>query len=144
MKLFRSIFSGLPIMAGVIIILLSSGEIIGGYQTKGWQLTNGIVIDGVEKKSLFSFSRVAMHSYDLFVYKYEVNGYEYTGSKIGFGTNSVNKEYEIGNQVDVYFDSNKPENAVILVGVNKGSLLSVIVGVFLILIGVTLWKRITL
>ena len=84
-------------------------------------------------------------------YSYSVDGTPYTGGKVSFSqyggrqehSRQIVQQYPVGKAVDVYYDPEKPETAVLEPGVTNSSYLILGIGLLSTICGIAafLWKK---
>ena len=100
--------------------------------------THTTITDGIESTAYQA----------VIVYAYTVLGQEYTGKQVAFGVRSATRKaasavlerYPLDRQVTVYYDPQKPGQAV-LERVSSSGLLQIVIGILLILSGIYLAFR---
>ncbi len=78
-------------------------------------------------------------------YQYAIMGQEYTGSRISFGANTFSRRkceeiiagYPVGQPVNVHYNPDKPQDAV-LETVEKGGTVSLVIGIVFLGIGLVM------
>ena len=115
--------------------------------SQSWQGTQGKVIESrLDKRSSTDSDGHTSTSYDAIVlYKYSAMGKEYTGDRVAFGVKNTNpgpadailKRYPVDTQVMVYYNPDKPKEAV-LERSSKSGWLQILVGIALFAAGIYL------
>ncbi|WP_113880736.1 MULTISPECIES: DUF3592 domain-containing protein [Marinobacter] len=111
----------------LVIIFLGFWRYYFGIKSKGWPVTDGLIISG---KSEYYANPSGVNGHILNIkYRYKVSGKNYTSTRINFSLNESagNKahaeellnNYRNGRVVKVYYNPNNPEQSVIEPGNNN-------------------------
>lgn len=133
------------------LLLLGSGQHQMLYQYLFTTPTETVRGEILESKFVRSPSRIGSTKGDYVLYKYTVDGAEYTSERVNYSVSGSDAErivnqYEVGNNVLVYYDKKRPEYSILEpVGKPLGLLFNVIgANFFALILGmsfVDLWGK---
>jgi hypothetical protein len=137
----RKDIPGLVILAiiGIALTFLGSVKLTNAAETNRWPITNGTVTS--------SEVAGAMKYYPSVNYTYTVDSVVYTSDKISnmnFNTKKrsvveeVLKKYPLDSEIKVYYNSKDPSKALLEPGINRGSILLLAFGIFILAIPIFL------
>lgn len=141
MKAFVVIVSGIPILAGILLLITTFQDSMQAEQASSWQQTHGVIVQEMRHAGFSMFSAYPRERYDSFTYRYQVAGTTYESNRVGFSAFAFGKEYRGGEQVVVYYDPQRPGEAALEVGLGVAELLSYAIGFGLIGVGTVLRRR---
>lgn len=148
-RIIQLIVAGIPILVGLYILGRAFVHLRSGSQRKAWPHTNGEIVT-----SEVQISRGAdgdLTYFPVVFYRYKVNLVEYKSNIItasappsvgmqGYAEALV-KKYQVNNKVDVYYDPDNPQEAVLETGISIAGILLIAIGgiiVFLCGLGIAL------
>jgi len=143
--LFPLIFIGI----GLLLIFIYFRNLAKVRASQAWPAVQGTVIESWVRRteSTDDDGSVSYSYYPEIQYQYQVMGSQYQGDKITFGLKSGGNrtkaekaiaKYPTGANVTIYYQPDKPENAVLERSITKGLLFS---GILLILLGIFMYIR---
>ena len=118
---------------GLTIFFMSIGNKSMAKKSDSWPSTKGLVTSSEFKRAIFVIDsnfakkRKPTKYYKLKVaYEYEVDGETYTSNNVSFMSNYIHRDmrsaikdkFEEGRPIQVYYDPNNAEEAVLIKGVN--------------------------
>lgn len=138
-------FSGLLTVGGAALILFGINFLWEGYASKKWSVASG-EIQSVHIKRDISRSNTTTteRHYLTITYHYEVEGIRYTGDRYSLGDGSTaskrfsvrsqaiaeKAKYPIGGAIAVYYKPTEPSSAILKPGINWGTTVPLILGLF--------------
>jgi hypothetical protein len=123
---------------GAVMVL----NLIRGRRSRHWPIVPGVVLDS-QVNSYTDDEGTRMYGVAI-TYRYEVDGYEFSGNRRTFGEfNSNNRgraerivaQYLPGSDVQVYYDPDDPTKAVLEPGTNSTSILFLLLPLIFIGLG---------
>ena len=138
-------------MAGVVLMAWGGYEIKGSRESGSWPSTQGtITSSGMSKRTTRdSNHRTRISYYPKVAYRYQIQGRPYTGSRIEFGgerggdqkwAQKIVNKYPAGKKVDVYYNPQDLQYAILEAGFTWSSLLIFLSGILFFAIGVLCLK----
>ena len=137
-------------LVGLIIVFAALRSRKQAEASQAWSGTQGRVIESrLERHTSTDSDGNESLDYKAIVrYSYSVIGQEYTGDRVAFGARSSNRNaaseivnrYPLDRQVTVYYDPDKPGQAV-LERVSGSGMLQIVIGILLIFAGIYLAFR---
>jgi len=137
------------IIIGLVLFFIYFRNLAKVRASQAWPAVQGTVIASWvrRKQSTDDDGSVSSSYYPEIQYQYQVLGMAYQGDKIAFGPKSGGNrtkaeraiaKYPNGANVKVYYQPDKPENAVLERSITKGLLVS---GILMILVGIFIYIR---
>lgn len=139
-KRFRNLFFGLCILAAALLLLTTMKNIINSVAAAGWEVHQGVVINGSEGMS-HTFASPYNVTNRWLEYKYEINGNEYRNTTIGYGINKPASVLHAGDSVKVYVDPDNHAISVLAVGFAKGHFIGLLFSCGFVVLGFYLWRK---
>ena len=142
-KLVAEIFLVIGVLLGGFLLW----QLIKGMKAKNWPTAPGKVVNSRVTRSVSQDSdgdRSTTYGAEI-NYRYEVDGYEYSGDRRSFADYSSSNRrraekivlrFAPGTDVDVYYRPDDPEKSVLEPGINLVSVLFLLLPVIFVVIGV--------
>ena len=133
----------IAIIAGIVIIMLGRKDVAISKLSEEWPVTDGLI---TESESLYMSENKKDTPLTLMKYTYSIDGKEYRSSRIflignfwGIAdyANYIASKYPKGKIVKVTYQPSNPENAALEVGLTKRSYLKLVIGWFVLIIGIS-------
>jgi hypothetical protein len=139
------ILGAITILVGVGILIVRIYFSIRSAKSERWEQTTGVILSSTIENSMNpTKDRFEDYSKASIIYKYIVNGIEYLGDRVYFGSNSFSsdhsiaqsiiKKYPTGKIITVFYDPDKHKDAVIE-RTHRSILMATIFSILLIAIG---------
>ncbi len=150
----------IPLIIGLVLVLSGLKFILLAQQTKDWQKTSATVtkINLIETTSSTSTTTSKQKTVDVSIlYHYQVNGKPYQSDKYSYGEGKTvksrlknrtqaqqwleNSPFQKGNKISIYYNPEKPQQAVIKTGASMWTFVPFIIGLLLTLVfAIILWR----
>lgn len=142
-QLARGIISILPVIAGLYILVNTVRDVGLSMIASGWPTTAATIMK-TDTAGFFNF-----YERDLTIeYKYQLDGKSYTGYRIAFGGgqftdifSSDTPRFRYGDIIDIHYNPEQVNESTIETGFRFAYLLILLIGVGLVQVGRTLWRR---
>lgn len=110
------------IACGLGVVLANRALLEQWFRSRSWKVTTARIVEDRDEevwvyKSAYPARQARMervHAKSYF-YRYEVGGRAYCSNRLGFGDEFIaQKHFRIGEKVNVYYDPDDPQNAVLV------------------------------
>lgn len=132
----RSIFFGLCIIAAVMLFLSSTRNMAKSSAAASWPVHTGVVTN--EMRGGFSSG---YYGGRWLTYRYEIDGREFRGTRVGFGISRPPAGLKNGDQIPVYVNPEDNNQAVVAVGINKSHFIGLVFSFGFGWLGMLIWRR---
>ena len=136
------------IAIGLFLIVITPISIKAGKKSANWPATSGTILSSEVEEEISTDAEdgVSKYYYPRIRYEYEINGTKYQGNKYKLLEPSMSRQkaYEFaalflpGNKVNVYYNPQKPQQAVLQTGAQNFLYIFLFIGVALIVTGIYL------
>ncbi len=134
------------VIVGAAILNYGLGQITQAKKSAGWPFVTGTVIKSEKEKHTTtedtkSNKKNVTYYLAMITYEYQIDGNTHTSDRVAFGGRDRNQtveylnKYPAGKSVAVYYDPDRPEEAVLEKGLKKKSYTIPIVGAVFIILG---------
>ncbi len=150
----------IPLIIGIILIVFGARFILLAEATKDWQKIDATVtkVNLIKTTSSTSTTTSKQKKFDISVlYRYQVNGKQYQSDKYSYGDGKTVKSrlknklvaqqwlqkspYQTDNEISIYYNPKKPQQAVIKTGSNIWTFIPLIIGLLItLLFAFILWR----
>jgi hypothetical protein len=130
----RSLFFGMGIIAGGMLLMSSLSDMRKSSAAAQWNVYQG-VINSEMRRGLNYFGGGWLE------YTYEVDGKKYQGSRVGFGITRPQAELKQGDAIRVYVDPANANNAVIETGIVRKHFIGLLLSAGFFWISFVIWRR---
>jgi hypothetical protein len=134
---------------GLVLLILYFRSLAQLREAEGWPAIQGTVVESWVRRSETTDSdgSTTYHYYPEIHYRYQLIGSEYQGNRISFGlkrglnrpaAEKVVAKYPVGANVMIYYQPDKPDNAILERSVSRAPL---VMGIGFILAGIFFYFR---
>lgn len=130
----RSLFFGLCVLAAGMLFLSSLSNMQKSAAAAQWRQYEGVVTSEL-RRSVNYFGGSFLE------YRYEIDGKQYQGTRIGFGISRPPTELKNGQRMRVYVNPENNNDAVIAVGVVRSHFIGLVFSAAFMWLGFVIWRR---
>ncbi len=136
-QLFPIIFS----LGGVGLLIFGWGNLSGGFSSKDWKTTNGVIIESRLVDNGRSKSR-GRNNKPVIVYSYDVGRDSFTSDRILFGIASKEwvTKYQEGTSVAVAYNPSEPGQSTLNTGAHITSWIAPLMGIAFLAAGLFMFR----
>ena len=138
-QLFPIIFS----LGGVGLLIFGWGNLSGGFSSKDWKTTHGVIIESrLEDKGRSKSGNKKRHKKPVIVYSYDVGRDSFTSDRILFGIafKEWAAKYPEGTSVTVSYNPSEPGQSTLNTGAHITSWIAPLMGIAFLAAGLFMFR----